>query len=211
VSTAPGPAAQRVEVVQLPGVLPAELRRLHHAPLLFRGPAHAYMRSLAFDGTHLAWDSDHCRLAAGVRSASRWSIPRGPCLRTEIATREFAVETIRRSIRRRYIPVDVHCISGPGRRCRARATAFGNVPIGSLTARVRQGRTRRLRVPVRDRRALRAVRRQPDLVFFCFRMRDPSGRTGRTGVCGTGIGLAGVSSPAPGPSRGSPGTASAGS
>jgi hypothetical protein len=64
-----------------------------------------------------------------------------------------------------------------------RATAFGNVPIGSLSARVRQGRSRRLLVPVRDRRALRAVRGQPDLVFFCFRMRDPSGRTGRTGVC----------------------------
>ncbi len=183
VTPAPGPAGQRVAVVELPGVLPPDLRSLHRAPVAFRGPVHAYVRSLAFDGAHVAWASDHCQLAAAMRSASRRSIPRGPCLRTVIATVEFGVSTIERFIRRRVIPVEVRCISGPGRLCRVRATAFGNVPIGSLSARVRQGRSRRLLVPVRGQRALQAVRRQPDLVLFCFRTRDPSGPTGRTGVC----------------------------
>jgi hypothetical protein len=183
VTPAPGPAGQRVQVVELPDILPPDLRRLHRAPVAFTGPVHAYVRSLAFDGTHLAWSSDHCQLVASLDSASRRSIPRGPCLRTVVATAEFDVQTIERFVRRRVVPAEVHCIWGPGRLCRVRATAFGNVPIGSLSARVRQGRSRRLLVPVRDRRALRAVRGQPDLVFFCFRMRDPSGRTGRTGVC----------------------------
>lgn len=178
-----GPAGQRVAVVDLPGVLPPDLRSLYRAPVAFSGPVHAYVRSLAFDGAQVAWASDHCQLVADVRSASRWSVPRGPCLRTEIGTVEFDVTTIERFIRRRVVPVEVHCISGPARLCRLRATAFGNVPIGSISARVRQGRTRRLLVPVRGQRALRAVRRRPDLVLFCFRMRDPSGRTGRTGVC----------------------------
>ena len=100
-----------------------------------------------------------------------------------IATVEFGVTTIERFVRTGVIPVEVRCLSGPGRLCPVRATAFGNVPIGSLSARVRQGRTWRLLVPVRGRRALRAVRRQPDIVPFCLRMRDPSGRTARTGVC----------------------------
>ena len=180
---APGPAGQRVEVVELPEVLPPDLRRLHRAPVVFRGPIHDYVRSLAFDGTHLAWGTDHCRLVASLQSAPRRSIPRGPCLRTVIATTEFGVTTVEKFVRRRVVPAEVRCISGPGRLCRVRATAFGNVPIGSLTARIRQGRSRRLLVPIRGRRALRAVRRQPDLVLFCFRMRDPSGRTGQTGAC----------------------------
>jgi hypothetical protein len=183
VTPAPGPAGARVAVVDLPAVLPPGLRTLHRAPVAFRGPVHAYVRSLAFDGGHVAWSSDHCQLIADMRSASRRSIPRGPCLRTEIATLEFHVTTIERFIRRRVVPVAVRCISGPGRLCRVRATAFGNVPIGSVTARIRQGAARRLLVRVRSRKALRAVRRRPDLVLFCFRMRDPSGRTGRTGVC----------------------------
>lgn len=183
VAPAPGPAGQRVAVVDLPDALPPDLRRLHHAPVSFAGPVHAYVRSLAFDGSHVAWASDHCQLVAAVAAAPRWSIPRGPCLRTEIQTVEFDVETIKRFVRRRVVPVEIRCISGPGRLCRVRATAFGNVAIGSLAVRVRQGRARRLRVPIRGTRALRALRRQPDLLLFCFRMRDPSGRTGRTGVC----------------------------
>jgi hypothetical protein len=183
VTPAPGPAGARVAVVDLPAVLPPGLRTLHRARVAFRGPAHAYVRSLAFDGSHIAWRSDRCQLVANVRSASRRSIPRGPCLRTEITTLEFGVSTIKRFIRRGVVPAAVRCISGPGRLCRVRATAFGNVPIGSVTARIRQGAARRLLVRVRGRQALRAVRRRPDLVLFCFRMRDPSGRTGRTGIC----------------------------
>jgi hypothetical protein len=183
VTPAPGPAGQRVQVVELPDVLPPDLRRLHRAPVLFRGPVHAHVRSLAFDGTHVTWASDHCQLVARLESAPRRSIPRGPCLRTVIATVEFDVRTVERFIRRGVVPAEVRCLSGPGRLCRVRATAFGNVPSGSLTARIRQGRSRRLLVPIRGRRALRAVRRQPDLVLFCFRMRDPSGRTGQTGIC----------------------------
>jgi hypothetical protein len=183
VTPAPGPAGQRVQVVELPDVLPPDLRHLHRAPVLFRGPVHAHVRSLAFDGTHVTWASDHCQLVARLESAPRRSIPRGPCLRTVIATVEFDVRTVERFIRRRVVPAEVRRLSGPGRLCRVRATAFGNVPIGSLTARIRQGRSRRLLVPIRGRRALRAVRRQPDLVLFCFRMRDPSGRTGQTGIC----------------------------
>lgn len=183
VSPAPGPTGQRVAVVDLPSTLPAELRRVHHAPVVFSGPVHDYVRSLAFDGTHLAWATDHCQLVASVESAPRWSIPRGPCLRTVIATAEFGLETLKRSIRRRVVPAEVYCLTGPRRLCRVRAIAFGNVPIGSLAARIRQGRSRRLLVPIRGRRALRELRRQPDLVFFCFRMRDPSGKTGETGAC----------------------------
>jgi hypothetical protein len=100
-----------------------------------------------------------------------------------IATAEFGLETLKRSIRRRVVPAEVYCLTGPRRLCRVRAIAFGNVPIGSLAARIRQGRSRRLLVPIRGRRALRELRRQPDLVFFCFRMRDPSGKTGETGAC----------------------------
>jgi hypothetical protein len=182
-TAAPGPAGQRVAVVDLPGVLPPDLRSLHRAPVAFSGPVHAYVRSLAFDGTNVAWASDHCQLVAAVRSASRRSIPRGPCLRTVIATVEFGVKTIERFIRKRVVPVEVHCISGPGRLCRVRATAFGNVPIGSPHGPCPPGPHP---APARAgpwARSTAAVRRQPDLVLFCFRMRDPSGRRGRTGVC----------------------------
>lgn len=69
---------------------------------VFRGPPTSDVSSLTFNGTASAWSTPTCLL---VGWASRFRVPEGPCLRTDITTARVPGGT------------DVTCVNAPTRRC----------------------------------------------------------------------------------------------
>ena len=99
--------------------------------VVFRGPPAVDVVSLSASGTAVAWATPSCLLVA---TSSRFTLPDGPCARTEIATARVRGGT------------RVACVNAPTRRCHVRAsgrTFF--VPRGS--ARVVPGRAVRAAGP----------------------------------------------------------------
>jgi hypothetical protein len=73
---------------------------------LFRGPPASDVSSLTYDGTVAAWSTPTCLL---VGWSSRFRVPPGPCVRTDIVTARVSEGT------------EVTCINAPTRRCHIRA------------------------------------------------------------------------------------------
>lgn len=165
------PAGDRV-VVLGPGSRPQRPR------VVFRGPPTSFVDGLSYDGTSVAWGSKGCQLVAhAVRGSSRSTVPRGPCLRTEVAVGTYVGADGPRREKPR-LPIDVACLTAPDRACRVtvRALDFKGRRLGRTAARVRRGRARTLFVGLGRQAAKRAG---PDgsRVQYRVRVSDPSGRS----------------------------------
>ena len=153
------------------------------SPIVFRGPPAYQIEALEFDGSHVAWASQHCQFVAdAAAAASRLTVPAGPCARTEIAVTTFGSPTI--AHRHPSLPVRIRCLTAPRGFCRldVRAYEFGDsARIGRLRASVPRGAVRLLRVAIGQQAAERVRRARIDPTYFIVDAIDPDGRRSRTG------------------------------
>ena len=150
---------------------------------VFRGPPAYQIEALEFDGSHVAWASQHCQFVAdAVAAASRLTVPAGPCARTEIAVTVFGTPNLTR--RDPSLPVKLRCLTAPRGFCRVDVSAyefdrFGR--IGRLRASVPRGAVRMLRVPLGRQAAERVRRARINPTYVRVDAIDPDGRRTRTG------------------------------
>jgi hypothetical protein len=123
---------------------------------VFRGPPSVSVRSLSFDGRNVAFATAACALVGpAARSASRRTVPRGACLRSDAAVNPESPTILGDRYR-----VRVACINAPAASCRltVRLRTRAGKPAGRLRARVPRGGSRVLEVPLNaPGRAERAV------------------------------------------------------
>lgn len=165
------PAGDRVVVLE-PG------SRARRPLVVFRGPSASFVDGLSYDGTSVAWGSSSCQLVArAVRGSSRSTVPRGRCVRTEVALKTYVGADGPRRKKPR-LPIDVACLTSPDRACRVavRAFDFDGRRLGRTASRVRRGRARTLFIGLGRQAAKRAG---PDgsRVQYRVRVSDPSGRS----------------------------------
>jgi hypothetical protein len=151
-------------------VIDAATRRI-----VFRGPPAFHVAQLSFDGRHVAYATSLCSyVGPAARSASRRTLPAGPCLRSDIAVNPES--PITRGNRYR---VRVACINAPAARCRVAVhlrTRDGKV-AGRLSARVPRDGSRVLEVPLNAHGRVEARRGRGDRLALRVVLSDPDGRS----------------------------------
>jgi len=146
----------------------------------FRGPAAADLEGLQFDGAYATWASGGCQvLADTAKRTSVRVLPRGPCVRTEIESKERFVRKAP-DFSRTAAQVRVGCLTTPTQECRvrfdARVISQFSPRIGSVSARIPAGQARTLTLTL-TRRAKRLVQRLKSLAYFEVLAVDPDGRS----------------------------------
>jgi hypothetical protein len=143
--------------------------------MVFRGPRVLGVRQLSFDGRYVAFATPLCAFAGPASpSASRSTIPPGPCLRSDIAVNPQT--PITRGNRYR---VRVACINAPADRCRvtARLRNRDGKPAGRLSARLPRGGSRVLEIPLNANGRPEARRGRGDRLALQVVLSDPDGRS----------------------------------
>jgi hypothetical protein len=149
-------------------VIDATTRRI-----VFRGPPAFSIPQLSFDGRNVAFATSLCAFVGPASpSASRRTIPAGPCLRSDLAVNP---ETARGG---RY-RVRIACINAPAARCRvtARLATRDGKLAGRLSARVPRGGSRVLDIPLNARGRAEVRRGRTDRLGLQVVLSDPDGRS----------------------------------
>jgi hypothetical protein len=151
-------------------VIDATTRRI-----VFRGPLAFGVRQLSYDGRTVAFATSQCSFVGPASpTASRRTLPAGPCLRSDIAVNPESPTT--RGDRYR---VRVACINAPAAGCRvtARVRTRDGKSAGRLSARPPRGGARVLEIPLNARGRAEARRGRGDRLGLEVVLSDPDGRS----------------------------------
>jgi hypothetical protein len=161
-------------VIALPATLPPAGTQIE-PHVLFQGPPTEEVRTLDFDGTHLAWSSTTCQMVAALPAPSTRAIPPGPCVQSDASFLGFDGE--RPTVKRPYLRLGVTCATASDGACHLTIHAYLGPVLATTRVTVAVGQVRRIVHIHLSRRALRRVQRRPDGVVLTTTLRDSAGHT----------------------------------
>jgi hypothetical protein len=169
----PGTPLVRPVVIELPATVGRSDRQIQPR-ILFEGPPTEHVRSLDFDGAHLAWSTTTCQLTSPVPAPSTHDIPSGPCIRSDASFLGFGPQ--RPTAKRPWLRLGVTCATASDGACHLTIRAYQGPPLARARVNVAVGQVRKVVRIHLSRRALHRVQQHPDQVVLTATLRDPSGR-----------------------------------